>query len=214
MAASRTGNRRRKAGIITLSIGGLALFFVLMYSSMISTIAVDYFFDYSFEKYGVYDSFGREDALGRSRMIVNFILHGDGMDETFLKEDEISHLEDVKHLVAKFRAIYLLSILALLILLMVYGINILNSSKIVLIMILLLSLIYLASDFDFVFQKFHEYFFTGNYAFDPSVSNMKALYPDSLFMFFSLVVFFKLAIKATAIYFCKVLLTSRKIGVV
>ena len=32
-----------------------------------------------------------------------------------------------------------------------------------------------------MFSAFHKVFFTGNYAFDPNVSNMKALFPDEFF---------------------------------
>ena len=111
----------------------------------------------------------------------------------FFNEQERSHLYDVKILIQKAALLFYVSlVISLVIIITQY---ILNGKRVILLLskifiytgiftILLLSfffLLYLFAGFDFLFIKFHEILFIGNYSFDPNVSNMKALFPDAFF---------------------------------
>jgi uncharacterized membrane protein len=195
MAASKIGNRRRKADTIILSAAGIILFCVLVFSSLFSTMD-SYYFDYAFEKYGVYGRFNKEMANQANENIIGFLNHKAELDKGFLNGNEISHLEDVKNILDSVKIIYYISLILLFIFLLLYGHDILKVSAAVFAVLAVLLLISLTVGFDFLFLKFHHLFFTGNYAFDPDVSNMKALYPDGLFMFFSQVFYLKALIKS------------------
>lgn len=199
MEASKTGNKKRKADIIILSLSVLALFFILLFSSLYSSIEENYF-SYSFERYGVYDIFDKQDADIKSAEIVDFLKGSEKNRLEFLKEDEISHLIDVRNILSIIRIIYFASLTLFIFLLLLNWKQALKSSGIVLILILLLVSLYYIIGFSYAFEFFHKLFFAGNYAFDPNVSIMKALYPDELFMWFSQIIFFKFLTKTLLVF--------------
>lgn len=194
MIVSKTGNRKRKADTIILSAAFVILSIVLLFSSLFA-IMQSFYFDYAFEKYDVYERFERERALEANENILDFLNHENSLDSNFLMEDEISHLEDVRHILDRIKLIYHFSLVLLFVLLIIYGHEIFKVSSTILLILFIFLLIYYIFGFDFVFLRFHQIFFTGNYAFDPSVSNMKAIYPDGLFMFFSQLFYLKTVIK-------------------
>ncbi len=208
MEASKTGNKKGKADIIILSLSAISLFFILLFSSLYSSIEQNYF-SYSFEKYGVYEIFDKQDADTKNAGIVAFLKGSEKNSLDFLKEDEISHLKDVRNILSTISIIYFASLTTFFFLLLLNWKLVLNSSGIVLILIVLLVFFYYIMGFSYAFEFFHKVFFAGNYAFDPNVSIMKALYPDGLFMWFSQVVFIKLFLKTLFLFaFSKSLLRS------
>lgn len=114
---------------------------------------------------------------------ISSFLNGKNKELNFLTQDEISHLKDVRKLVISSDLIFLTSII-----LFLSGYFYLKQSikfilrKIsisVLVVLIFLSTLTIFS-FQWLFIKFHEIFFVGNYYF-PSSSMLKTLYPDSFF---------------------------------
>jgi len=116
-----------------------------------------------------------------------------GQTETFYREDEASHMADVRNLFLKaltLRTMCALTALAILFFLLILehgrafsilGKGFLLSSAALLLGLLLFSL-YAASHFDTAFTTFHLLFFSqGNWEFDPALSRMIDILPEAFF---------------------------------
>lgn len=161
-------------------------------------------YDTRFEKYNIYDRFSREEALNKTQNIILFFSSNSELDKDFFYTRERSHLQDVKILLQNVSYIYYSALffawITLIILIFIdkkqYFKNLSNlalfSGIFILGLCLIFLLLFFSSDFLLLFNKFHEVFFTGNYAFDPRISNMKALFPDKFFLDIGLSVLFDL----------------------
>lgn len=161
-------------------------------------------YDSRFQKFGVYNVLEKEVALDKAQNIISFFKSKSNLDNTFFSENEISHLYDVKNILQKSKTTYYFSLFliwsSLIILAFLdkknYFINLSNTTfslgLIILVMITLFLVLYYLFGFKFVFEKFHHVFFTGNYAFDPHISNLKKLFPDIFFYDVSRTILFSL----------------------
>ena len=116
-----------------------------------------------------------------------------GQTDNFYREDEASHMADVRNLFLKaltLRTMCALTALAILFFLLILehgkaffilGKGFLLSSAALLLGLLLFSL-YAASHFDTAFTTFHLLFFSqGNWEFDPALSRMIDILPEAFF---------------------------------
>lgn len=185
------------------------LFNVLLYASFSSQMRLS-FFDKGFKKYSVYELFSKDEALARAGNIIDFF--DSKSDLTYFKEDEQSHLRDVKIIMDGFRLLFFIS-LNLLVLFFFLNKNIpdyLFFSSVFLLIFMAIAVLFAYLQFDLIFQKFHELFFAGNYSFDPSVSEMKALFPDGFFLHFTAQIILKVMIICTFLtYLSKNLLIKK-----
>ena len=171
----------------------LSVFFIILFSSLFSYIYNLNYYEKKYLQYNVYDRFSEEESRNVTNNLFGYFQSKNELDNSFFNEREASHLNDVKVLIQNVNLVYLLSLFLFWgILITLYLVNrkeILNffsellfySGIFSLSLILIFVLLYFITGFDFVFIKFHELFFTGNYSFNPAVSNMKALFPDAFF---------------------------------
>ena len=143
-------------------------------------------------------------------------------DNSFFNEREASHLHDVKLLIQNVKLIYLLSLFLFWgILITLYLVNrkeILNffsnllfySGIASLSLILIFVLLYFITGFDFLFTKFHELFFIGNYSFNPAISNMKALFPNKFFQDMGIAIMLRTILKSILLTISGYYLRKRK----
>jgi integral membrane protein (TIGR01906 family) len=132
-------------------------------------------------------------AVDASRNVIGFFRDDAQLDKDFFNTQEINHLDDVKTLLTYANIIYMISIMlfwAVIIgtyLLYRKGFSqfvagVFFTSGIISVATILLLGLATIINFDAMFLLFHMLFFAGNYAFDPAVSNMKAIYTDAFFM--------------------------------
>jgi len=170
----------------------LMLSFLLFFSSLFFYMDNMANHDKLFEKHGVYERFSREQALNAMQNILGFFKSKNELDKAFFNQREISHLNDVKILITRTKPFYYSLIVLLILTLLVnylkkdfvhfFSTMLIHSALINISLISILALLYLTAGFDFLFLKFHELFFVENYSFDPRISNLKALFPDSYFL--------------------------------
>ena len=192
---------------ITLGIGVITVFFIVLFSTFFSQLYDINYYEKKFEKYGVYDKFSREQARNATLNIFSFFKDQDQLDNEFFNGNEISHMQDVKILIQKSQQIFYISLTIFWIILIVYYlmnrkefINFFSellfySGVLVFGVMTLFLLIYISTGFDFIFIKFHELFFTGNYSFNPKISNLKSLFPDYFFRDISIIISLKIYVK-------------------
>jgi integral membrane protein (TIGR01906 family) len=177
----------------TLSVSVLAVFFIILFSSLFSYVFNLNYYDKEYQKYNIYDRFTKEQAINATQNIMGFFNSKNVLDSNFFNENEISHLTDVKTIIDNTRLFYIVSLI------LFWGIQVyyfffkkkyfmsffsrmlLVSGLFSILLLSLFGILYFTSGFDFLFSKFHQLFFTGNYSFNPAISNMKALFPDSFF---------------------------------
>ncbi len=193
---------------ILLVVSIISVFFIISISSIFSYLYDLNYYDKKYQQYKIYDRFSKETAGNATKNLFGYFQSKNELDMAFFNEQEKSHLNDVKIILQKIQFIYIFSLIIFwTILLLVYllfkKIFVRFFSQILLLsgifsvsLILLFALIYLLFGFDFLFLKFHEIFFIGNYAFDPAVSNMKALFPDEFFFDISLAIVLRTLLKA------------------
>jgi len=163
---------------------------IIIFSSFYFELHNLSFYDDEFVKYKIYDRFSKQQAIDAVVDIIRFLDHNDPLDNEFFKQEEISHLDDVRILINKIKIILLMSFL---ILISALGLSPKKDLKkqlffsgVSTIFITALFGLFSYTMFDMLFLKFHELLFTGNYMFDPGISNMKALFPDKFFLDFVL----------------------------
>jgi uncharacterized membrane protein len=171
----------------------LSIFFVSIISYIFSNTYDITKYDLRFERFGVYDRFIKEEALQKTQNIITFFKYESELDKDFFKYDEIIHLEEVRSILSVTNIVYHIFIfIVFTIIILLFFIAKKNSLSFFFDMlfysgffivstIILFMIIYSVFGFGFLFEKFHQVFFVNKYAFDPLVSNMKALFPDRLF---------------------------------
>ncbi|MBN2368198.1 DUF1461 domain-containing protein, partial [Candidatus Woesearchaeota archaeon] len=173
--------------LVVISV--IPVFLILFFSTMFSIIYNLNFYEKNFQQYKIYDRFTKQEALDAAKNIMGFFKSKNELDSEFFNENEVSHLLDVKLLLQKAQQLYYVSISIFWVILIGYYLGnrkdfmrffydlMFFSGIFTVSIILICGFLYLVSGFDFLFIKFHELFFTGNYSFNPTVSNMKALFP-------------------------------------
>lgn len=114
---------------------------------------------------------------------VIYFFNGDIKDLNFLTAEELSHMQDVKNILTRVDLVFWSSLIIFtlsILYLRKSAKHILRKVPISVLSFLVLLLVLSFFSFDSLFQKFHEVFFTGNYAF-PTTSMLKILYPDIFF---------------------------------
>ncbi|MCM2324850.1 MAG: DUF1461 domain-containing protein [Candidatus Woesearchaeota archaeon] len=210
MAALKIGSKKAMGNtIIPKLVFSAFIFLILIYSSVMSVLDIKVL-EYGFSRYGVYEIFSEEEAQERAQDILDFFDTGSGFQ--YFNEDEQSHLMDVKILLDRFSIAAFFSMLIILfwILLDKGALDYLMFSSIFSLIALVLVIAPFVVDFSFMFQKFHELFFAGNYSFDPKVSEMKALFPDAFFMYLAVMVLVKLALKSACILMVQKIFAGHK----
>jgi uncharacterized membrane protein len=177
--------------VILLSALLLSVF--LFISSLFFSVYDLGFYQKEYIKYNIYSMFGSEKTINETKNLFDFFMGKSSLDSTYYSSDEISHLRDVKILMDMAFIVLIISLIGV-ISLSFYDYKSLKklikklsstfviSGLISLSLIILLIIIYLTVGFDFLFNYFHVIFFTGNYSFDPRVSNMKFMFPDEFFL--------------------------------
>jgi integral membrane protein (TIGR01906 family) len=177
----------------TLIVSAISIFIIILFSSLFSYVFNFNYYDKEYVKYNIYGRFQKEQAINATQNIMGFFNSKNVLDSNFFNENEISHLTDVKNIIDNTRLVYIISLI------LFWGIQVyyfffqkkyfmsffsrmlLVSGLFSILLLILFGVLYFTSGFDFVFLKFHQLFFTGNYSFNPAISNMKALFPDEFF---------------------------------
>lgn len=171
----------------------LSVFFIILFSSVFSFIYNLNYYEKKYLQYNVYDRFSEEEARNATNNLFGFFRSQNELDNSFFNEREASHLNDVKILIQNVNLVYILSLFLFWgVLITIYLVNrkeivkffsnlLFYSGIFSLSLIVIFTLLYFITGFDFIFIKFHELFFIGNYSFNPAVSNMKVLFPDEFF---------------------------------
>jgi len=192
---------------IILGAGAISVFFILIFSTFFSQLYNLNYYEKKYEKYNVYDKFTEEEARNATLNIFWFFKSENELDPGFFNENEISHMQDVKILIQKTQQIYYISLSLFWVIWIVdYLANrkefmnffselLFYSGILVFGAMTLFLLIYISTGFDFVFLRFHELFFAGNYSFNPDISNLKYLFPDMFFRDISIIISLKIYIK-------------------
>ena len=175
---------------------------------MFSYIYNTNYYNKKYQQYGVYDRFTKEEALNATENLFGYFKSKNLLDMDFFNEQEASHLSDVKNLIQRAQQLYYVSVsLFWTVLVVMYLLNrkhfikffadmMFYSGAFAIALIVIFSLLYITTGFDFIFVKFHELFFTGNYAFNPATSNMKSLFSDAFFRDLSMRIFLITLLKA------------------
>jgi uncharacterized membrane protein len=186
-------NTDKKVFIALLSVAIISVFFIILFSSLFSYLSDLNYYDKEYQKYSIYDRFPKEKALNETKGLIGFFNSRNNLDSSFFDPGEISHLSDVKVLIDNARLFYTICLIIFWCILIYYAffrkhLFIAFLSRMMLyagifsVAVLVLSaIVYFTIGFDIFFLRFHQLFFTGNYSFNPEVSNMKALFPDAFF---------------------------------
>ncbi len=218
-------NKKAKENTITrkllLSITILSVFFIILFSSLFSFIYNLNYYEKKYQQYNVYDRFTKEEAKNATTNLFGFFKSQNELNN-FYNEREKSHLNDVKILIGKANIIYIFSLMIFWGILISY--YILNRKEIVkffsnllfylgifsISIFIIFALIYFVTGFDFLFIKFHELFFIGNYSFNPAVSNMKALFPDEFFQDIGIAIVLRTVLKSVLLIIVGYYIKKRK----
>ncbi len=196
---------------IFLAVSVISVFLILLFSSLFSYIYNLNYYDSEYQKYNIYDRFSKDTALNATKNLMGFFKSRNELDNNFFNAGEISHLADVKHLIKNVSLLYYASLILFWGILVYYYFfhkkhftsfffrMMILSGLFTLSVFLIFGLLYVTSGFDFIFLKFHQIFFTGNYSFNPNVSNMKAIFPDEFFFDIAFSIFLVTMLKASLI---------------
>jgi len=186
----------------------LSVFFIILFSSMFSFIYNLNYYEKKYQQYNVYEKFTEEEARNATTNLFGYFRSQTELDNSFFNEREASHLNDVKILIQNVNLVYLLSLFLFWgILITVYLVNrkeivkffselLFYSGIFSISVIIVFVLLYFITGFDFIFIKFHELFFIGNYSFNPATSNMKALFPDEFFQDMGIAIMIRTLLKS------------------
>ncbi len=193
---------------LALSFISVCIFFILTFSSLFSIMYNLNYYEKKYEQYNIYDIFTKEEARNATNNLFGFFKSENNLDMNFFNQREASHLQDVKSLIIKAGSIYYTSIAVFWAILIAYYIvkrkelvsffsdSLFYGGVATIGFFIIIGLLYFIIGFDFLFLKFHHIFFTGNYAFNPQVSNMKALFPNAFFFDIGLKLLLNTFIKA------------------
>lgn len=183
--------------------------FLILISSLFYFLYNPEYYRTEYLKLNISRKFNIDEGMGAILNILQFFKTDGKLDSSFFSVAEMLHLEDVKKIILGINWIYGVSAgltLAAAAYLLIYekknkAIFYISSAAVVsgisVILLILVALLFSHMlGFNFIFLKFHLVFFEGNYAFDPEVSNMKALFPDEFFLDISTAVLTRAAIKA------------------
>ncbi len=171
-----------------------SVFFIVILSSLFSYLYNINYYDKKYQQYGIYEKFTKEQALNETKNIFGYLQYKNELDMNFFNKNEESHLNDVRLLIQKIYNLYFFSMAIFWGVLFYYFLfskkeligffsrMIFYSGIVSLSVLLFFVIIYFVIGFDTLFNLFHKILFTGNYAFNPLTSNMKALFPDSFFL--------------------------------
>ena len=150
------------------------------------------FYSKQYEQNGVYEQFGKE-KINRITGELFAYLNGRGeLDSRFFNRKELEHLKDVQKLFRTVKMIYFGLIIVLPISLLFFykqnnaiikkTVHILSTSSI-LILLAVLTMFGLSSDFENYFYRFHEMFFNNNnWMLDPATDNLIVMFPENFFL--------------------------------
>ncbi|MFH2020448.1 MAG: DUF1461 domain-containing protein [archaeon] len=178
---------------IFLAILVLSIVSIVLFSTIFSYLFNMKYYESKYLKYHIYDIFTKNQTENATQDIFDYFHSVNDLDPSFFNKDEINHLTDVKRLLESCWKIYLMSLILFWGLLFAtyiidkkrfasfFSLLLFYSGIVICISMVIIATIYFTIGFDALFLKFHEIVFTGNYAFDPAVSNMKAMFPDLFF---------------------------------
>lgn len=207
-------NKKVAKNIITRKIKIIEIFLILsiiaivLFSTLFSYIYNLNYYDKKYEQYGVYQKFDRTFLLEKTKELFDFFKNKGDLDTSFYYDLEISHLNDVKEIIQKARSYYTLSLIVFWAILIIYYIknkkdfikiflrSITISGGLILMLMLFFLSMYFVFGFDILFIQFHKIFFTGNWMFDPNISNMKSMFPDAFFLDMSRSILLSIATKS------------------
>lgn len=166
----------------------LSLFILITTQSILSVALSPTFYQRARQKYNYPSRISATQSAVMTSNILEFLMQKKPVSPAFFTREEISHLEDVKIIVQKVKRLRNISLAATLLIVLItisrqreLAKTFFSTGIFLVGFPLLMILVYIVTGFDYLFIKFHQLFFTGNYAFDPAVSNLKALFPDAIF---------------------------------
>ncbi|MFH0874419.1 MAG: DUF1461 domain-containing protein [archaeon] len=207
--------------IALISFLSVLLSFILFCSVFFSVLFDLNYYKSEYVKYNL-TKFSMESLAYETNNLFGFFKGTAQLDSDYFSKNEILHLNDVKVLVYKVFILYVCSIAAFIcLIILLFKLKLskklflrclaritIAAGAIGLSCIIIGLIFYKAIGFDFLFSKFHEIFFVGNYSFDPAISNMKYMFPDEFFydisirivLIYAVVLILSLAY-GTALYF-------------
>jgi hypothetical protein len=194
---------------LVLSIISLVL--IIFIGSFSALFLNSRYYDALYTKTGTYERIYKDIAINKTEELFLFFEDKSSLDSNFYTENEISHLSDVKILIKKVFIAYYLSLFSLLLSIIIawkylkadlslFISKILFYSGIAIIVMALIIILFLVSNFGGLFENFHRLFFKGNYMF-PDSSNMIKLFSEDFFRLFAQKIFLTSLIKGLAAAF-------------
>jgi len=199
--------RSNKIKRVFVALSSVFLVIIIIFAPLANNLYNFRFYNSLYEKNSVYTSIDRQDAQKLTESVFNFFKSGAPFEEFKLKgglqyfnSNEISHLNDVRVLLSRILLLFYISSVLLIIFTLLLieknwtafikntGIIMTASSAFVLIFLVVLYI--LSSNFSHLFENFHYVFFPqGNWAF-PEGSLIITIFPFGFFydFFFSLIV--------------------------
>ena len=167
---------------------------ILLFNSLFFFLNSKPVYEALYQKYRINDKISKDKLSNVTDSIQGYLKGESELEEGFFSKNEQAHLNDVKKLVQKAHTFHM-TLIGVIVILVFYACatdkkrfqyvierSCFGTFAAVTFIIILLAIMYFVTGFDLPFNKFHELFFTGNYAFDPNVSNMKYMFPDGFFM--------------------------------
>ncbi len=195
MKANTTTVKSRKDGLLRIFVypTAIALFFLILFSSLNHMIFNSSFYETKFQELGVYDRFGSVKADAEKEILLDYFNNDDKIIQSeFYNEKEKQHLVDVKSLILISKTIfYFLSIFLIAFFLFVYLKRNVYFFKFIskvfmlagaLIIISSLAAYFLQDNFSQLFYNFHLLLFSNKlWLLDPTTDNLISLFPEQFF---------------------------------
>ncbi len=169
----------------------IAIPFLIIFSSLNSTISDHKFYKKEFQKYEIYADFPDQDIDKISLNMISYLKDKEQINESFYNRRELMHLSDVKSLVKKSTSISyaILVIYSILVIFLLYkkehlflGKALIYGSAITLLLLLIL-LALISTNFDNAFINFHLALFSNDYwLLNPDTDNLIKLFPQEFFI--------------------------------
>ncbi len=140
------------------------------------------FYHKEFEKLGVYEKFGQEEADKNTDFLISYLKNSQPLETEFFNEKEKLHLQDVKSLINKAIFLFYSALVFLIALLIVNRKNLAKPFLFSGIGLILLVVIFAVVNFQSLFFNFHLIAFTNDlWQLNPETDNLINLFPEQFF---------------------------------
>ena len=172
-------------------LGSLAIPYILLFVSLQSVMYNEEFYDQQFAQNGAYEKFGRETVQQAASDLLKVYRSGGPLTNALFNKKEMQHADDVRKLYQGVKGIFY-GCLILFLSMMIFmrkkeeRANMLIRGSCITLLVLILLVPVLLTEFTPTFTRFHEMVFTNaDWMLNPATDNMILLFPESFFVAFA-----------------------------